>query len=125
MITTGLRRAALALATAGAVTGTLMVTGSGAASASTIPNNEVQLCAQGKYPAFLAFPDLGWWESPLEQPGQCWLAKVGGDGWQPIYVYEVGSNSATQIDTEWYDGQVSGIGIGAEGTSDNPYVWTW
>lgn len=29
------------------------------------------------------------------------------------------------IGTEWYNGDVSGMGIGAEGTSTSPWIETW
>ncbi len=122
-----LKRIVAAASTVGVLSGAVIAASAGVASASTIPKGYVQLCAQGNYTAYLSFPDLGK-TSTLVPPGQCWDHYVGGNSWEPIKVYGVWNTNPSQsfyIGTEWYDGAVSGIGIGAEGVTTAPYLWTW
>ncbi len=113
----------------GAVLGASMVS----ASASTIPYQHVEVCAQGNYTAYAQFPSgLGGFETTLIPPGTCWYESVpavgGATGWQPINVYGIWNTHPDQsfyIGTEWYNADVSGIGIGAERVTTSPYLWTW
>jgi hypothetical protein len=123
-----LKRIVAAVSTVGVLSGVVIAASAGVASASTIPTGRVQLCAQGNYAAYLQFPDRGGLESALVPQGQCWDQYMGGNSWEPIKVYGVWNTNPNQsfyIGTEWYDGAVSGIGIGAEGVTTAPCLWTW
>jgi hypothetical protein len=123
-----LKLAVAALGTAGALSGAVIVGGTAAASASTIPGGHVQICAQGNYTAYIVFPYRGGFSSTLVPQGQCWWDYMGGNSWEPINVYGIWNTHPDQsfyIGTEWYDGAVSGIGIGAEGVTTSPYLETW
>jgi hypothetical protein len=123
-----LKLAAVALSTAGALSGAAIVGGTASASASTIPGGHVQICAQGNYTAYIVFPDRGGLSSTLVPQGHCWWDYMGGNSWEPINVYGVWNTHPDQsfyIGTEWYDGAVSGIGIGAEGVTTSPWLETW
>ena len=123
-----LKRAAVAATAAGVLSGVVIAGTAAAASASTIPGGTVQICAQGNYTAYIVFPYRGGFASTLVPRGQCWINYMGGNSWEPIKVYGVWNTHPDQsfyIGTEWYDGAVSGIGIGAEGSTTSPYLWTW
>ena len=123
-----LKRMAVAVGTAGVLSTAVITASAGAASASTIPNGQVQLCSQGNYTVYMEFPNRGGLESTTVPQGQCWQHYMGGNSWEPIKVYGIWNSHPDQsfyIGIEWYDGAVSGIGIGAEGSTTNPYLWTW
>jgi hypothetical protein len=123
-----IKRIAAAASAVGVLSGAAIAASAGVASASTIPTGEVQICAQGNYAAYIEFPDLNDSTSTVVPQGQCWISPVHSDGWEPIDVYGIWNTHPGQsfyIGTEWYDEAVSGIGIGAEGTSTSPYLWTW
>ncbi|GGM18529.1 hypothetical protein GCM10010129_73390 [Streptomyces fumigatiscleroticus] len=132
-----LARFAVAGAASVGIAATMVVGGAGTGFASTISTGYVQLCAQGNYSAFVQFPDRNNLESVVVSPGTCWKEKLGGgyggaDGYEPINVFGVFNNAphnTFKIDTVWYNGNVSGVGIGAEGTTANAgagaYVITW
>ncbi|QMU76693.1 hypothetical protein GXW83_14030 [Streptacidiphilus sp. PB12-B1b] len=125
-ITRSVKRLTTALACSVLAAGALVGVNATSASASTISNGYVQLCAQGDYPAYIVFPYRGGFSSTIVQPKTCWYTYMGGNSWEPIDIYGLGNNSVIPIGEVWYDGSVSGIGIGAEGyASDNPYYWTW
>ncbi|MBS2540091.1 hypothetical protein KGQ20_45865 [Catenulispora sp. NF23] len=108
------------------VAAALGVTSAATASASSIQNDYVQLCAQGDYPSVIQFPDRGGWSSTVVNPGDCWWNYVGGSSWEPINVLKVnGDGSQSYLGTVWYDGDASGVGIGTEGSSDSPWYQTW
>jgi hypothetical protein len=120
------RRIATGLGVAGLLSAGVVLASAGSASASTIPGGQLQICALGNYPAFVHI--LANYEtSTIQSPGQCWQEPVNTNGqWDQIDV--VGLNpdgSQFYIGSEWYNSSVSGMGIGAEGTTDSPYIWTW
>ena len=128
-------RVAAPLAASGLVAAAAVALSATSASASTIQNGYLQLCVQGDYAAFVnVLPvSLGGglttreYESTIVQPGQCWWAPVETDGqWAQVDVVGVNNDgSQFYIGSEWYDGEVSGMGIGAEGTSTSPWITTW
>ncbi len=100
----------------------------GAASASTIRKGHVKFCAQGNYAAYIKFPHRRGLESTIVPRGHCWYQYMGGKRREPIKVYGIRNTNPSQsfyIGTRWYDGAVSGIGIGAEGVTTRPYLRTW
>ncbi|WP_035844536.1 hypothetical protein [Kitasatospora azatica] len=118
----------IATAAAAASLGAVAVIGTASpAAASTISNGNVQVCAQGTYPVYAQFPYRGGWSTTIVNPGNCWLHYVGGNSWEPINVYGLYPNSSAtfSLGTFWYDGAVSGIGIGGEGTpwQHDTYIW--
>jgi hypothetical protein len=143
-ISQNVKRALVALAASGAVGGALLgasitsasaTTGAPAitsASASTIPYQHVQICAQGNYTVQAYFSTgLGNFLTTLIPAKTCWyhdVPGVGGTGWQPIKVYgfwNTHPNESFYIGTEYYNLDSSGIGIGAEGVTTHPYLWNW
>jgi hypothetical protein len=117
------RGAAVAVVAAAAIAGM-----AAPASASTISKGFVQICAQGNYRAVVQFPSRGYYESTLVNPGSCWYRYMGGGhGWEQIRVFGDYNQSSSRffVGTVWYNGDVSGVGIGAEGTTTNRYYITW
>jgi hypothetical protein len=130
-----IRRIGVTLAAAAAVAVPVVATTATQASASTIPYGNVQLCAQGSYPAFVhvlpvrlsnGFTTREYW-STVESPGHCWMSGVDTAGqWAQVDVVGIHSNgSEFYIGSRWYNSSVSGIGLGAEGNEWNPYIWQW
>jgi hypothetical protein len=132
------RRALVALGLTGAMAATVIV-GAANASASTIPNGHIQICAQGTYPTFLhvllapsnsgdagpfesfvVFPNQGsnscWWnETPISTNGQ----------WVQVDVVGFRANGAEfYIGSKWWNSDY-GLGIGAEGSESAPWIQTW
>jgi hypothetical protein len=130
-----IRRIAVALGATALVAVPAAVTTSTPASASTIPYGHLQLCAQGNYravvhvlPVYLPGGDyLGGFESTIQWPGQCWIESVDTRGqWAQVDVVGLRKDgSRFYIGSRWYNSSVSGMGLGAEGTQWNPYIWTW
>jgi hypothetical protein len=135
------RRAPLAVGLAGLVAAAV-VAGAASASASTIPNGHIQICAQGDYPVFIhvlsePIPNSGGattqsFESPVVSPNQgsnsCWWNQNSfSTGGQQVQVDVVGvhqNGSQFYIRSERWNGS-SGLGIGAEGSESSPWVETW
>jgi hypothetical protein len=120
-------RIAVAVGTVGVLSGAGVAASVGPASASTIPKGYVQLCAQGNYRAYITFPHRKL-QSFTVKPGTCWKEYMGGQGSERIRVYgwwNTHSNQSFYIGSRKYDGAVSGIGIGAEGVTTKPYLYTW
>jgi hypothetical protein len=121
----------MATAVAGVLAAGLLFGTAGSASASTIQNDWVQLCAQGGYPAYLTLPYRGPTSGHFNVPGgECrwwWMGTLDWNGgWEPIDVF---TYWGVYIGTVWYNGQYGGIGIGASGAiqegSNNIYLITW
>jgi hypothetical protein len=122
-----LMRVAAAVATVGALSGTIITASAEAAPASSIHKGYVQLCAQGNYSAFITFPKREL-QSFTVKPGDCWKTLMGARGKETIKVYGYWNSHPNQsfyIGTENFSGGVSGIGIGAEGVTTKPYLYTW
>jgi hypothetical protein len=125
------RRVVVALAASGAVSAAVLGATMASASASTIPYQHVEVCAQGNYTAWAEFPTRGGFETTAIAPGTCWyqaMPPFGATGSEPVNVYGVWNTDPGQsfyIGTEYYNPEVSGIGIGAEGVTTSPYLWTW
>ena len=129
------RRIAVGLGVAGLLSAGAVLAGTATASASTIPFGELQLCAQGNYPAFVHVLSVqgpnglstGDSASTIQSPGQCWMSPVNTLGqWAQVDVVGLHPDgSQFYIGSEWYNSSVSGMGIGAEGSSDSPFIWTW
>ena len=112
----------------------LGVVASAPASASTIPNGQIQLCAQGNYRAYVhVLPrDLGdgssttGMMSTLVNPGDCWISGFNTHGGaNQVDVVGIRSNgSEFYIGSQWWN-SATGLGLGAEGTESNPYIWQW
>lgn len=119
------KRAAISAAFSCAMAAGLLAGTASSASASTIQNEWVQLCAQGNYPAYLSFPWRGGFTSTIVDPGQCQWWNVGSDHrWEPINVIDAWSGAT--VGTTWYDGDVSGLGVGAEGwEGSSQWIQTW
>ncbi len=104
------------------------------ASASTIPNGQIQICAQGNYPAYIHIlpRSLGngatttGMASVLINPGQCrtyGFNTLGGAN--QVDVVGIRPNgSEFYIGSQWWN-SATGLGLGAEGTPSNPYIWQW
>ncbi len=130
-----IRRIAVALGVTALVAVPAAVATSTAASASTIPYGYVQLCAQGNYwayvhvlPVRLPNGDMrGDSQSTVQPPGTCWMQGIDTAGqWAQLDVVGIHSDgSEFYIGSRWYNSGVSGIGLGAEGTEWNAYIWTW
>jgi hypothetical protein len=127
-----MKRALVALAASGAVSGAVLGASITGASASTIPYQHVEICAQGNYTAQAYFSTgLGNFWTTLIPAGTCWYEDVpgaGGTGWQAIEIYGFWNTHPNQnfyIGTEFYNPASSGIGIGAEGVTTSPYLLTW
>ncbi|MPY32762.1 hypothetical protein FNH09_16230 [Streptomyces adustus] len=105
-------------------TGLLAGTAS-SASASTIQNQWVQLCAQGNYAAYVEFPYRGYSSSFVVGPGECqWWNRPSIGTWEPINVVDAWTGKV--VGTTWYKGDVSGVGIGAEGwEGGSQWIQTW
>ena len=122
-----LKRIAAAMGAVGVLSGTVIAVSVGPASASTIPKGYVQLCAQGNYRAYITFPHRKI-QSFKVKPNTCWKEYMGGNRSEPIKVYGIWNTHPRKnfyIGTEKYDGAVSGIGIGAEGVTTKPFLYTW
>jgi hypothetical protein len=129
------RRIATGLGVAGLLSAGVVLASAGSASASTIPGGQLQLCAQGNYSAFVhvlsePLPGGGTsreFESTIQSPGQCWQEPVDTAGqWAQVDVVGIyPDGSQFYIGSESYNSSVAGMGIGAEGTTDSPYIWTW
>ena len=115
------------LGATGILAATAVAIGTGAAYASTISTGYVEVCAQGNYSAYAEFPYRGNVGTFVIPKGQCWYYYMGGDTWEPIEVFGIYNTSGQsfELPTVWYNGSVSGVGIGAEGTTVNPYEYTW
>jgi hypothetical protein len=134
------RRTLVTLGLTSAVVATVIV-GAANASASTIPNDHIQICAQGTYPvfihvlsapipnaneitatfeSFIVFPNQGanscWWNQiPFTTSGQ----------WVQVDVVGMHANgSEFYIGSKWWNSQ-GGLGIGAEGNESSPWIQTW
>jgi hypothetical protein len=107
-----------------------------AASASTIANGHIQICAQGDYPAFIhilseTIPNSGGattgsLESPIQSPGSCWWTAFDTRGqWVQVDVVGIHSNGQEfYIRSYWWNSS-GGLGIGAEGDQWSPWTQTW
>jgi hypothetical protein len=127
------RKVVMATAVAGVLAAGVLLGTAGSASASSIQNDWVQLCAQGNYSAYLTLPYRGPTSGRFNVPaGECrwwWMGTLNWNGgWEPIDVFEDSYGSSSQIGTVWYNGSYSGVGIGAEGyVSEGTNIWivTW
>lgn len=112
--------------------------GAADASASTIPNGHIQICAQGSYPAFIHVLSknlgnglsTGTFSSAVESPNEgsssCWWTQFDTHG-QSVQVDVVGLDSNGNqfyIGSRWWNSS-TGLGIGAEGSSSSPWIETW
>jgi hypothetical protein len=131
-----LRKTLVAFCSASALAIAGLTASAPAASASTIPNGNIQICAQGDYPAFIhilstSIPNSGGettrdLSSPIEYPGSCWWTPFDTAG-QWVQVDVVGIHSDGQqfyIGSYWWNSS-SGLGIGAEGDQWSPWTQTW
>ena len=130
------RRIGVALAATALVAVPVAVTTSSPASASTIPYGHLQLCAQGSYPAYVhvlsvpigpnGFRSRDTWSTTV-WPGQCWMQPVNTAGaWAQVDIVGLRSDgSEFWVGNGWYNSSVSGLGLGAEGSESNHWVWQW
>ncbi|MFD4240574.1 hypothetical protein ACFWP3_03045 [Streptomyces sp. NPDC058525] len=110
-----IKRAVCSSAVAGVLAAGLIAGTAGSASASTIRNGSVQLCAQANYPAYLEFQDRGA-ATRIVNPGECQWWGFGSIGrWEQINIVDAWSGK--RVGSKWYEGSQTGIGIGAQGTS--------
>jgi hypothetical protein len=130
------RNGLIAFGSAGALAITGLTVGAPAASASTIQNGWIQLCAQGDYPAFIHINDAtipnsngettgsAW--SFTENPGSCTWFPFNTDGlWLQVDVVGIHSDGQQfYIDSYWWNSS-TGLGIGAEGDQYSPWTQTW
>ncbi|SRR6266568_4633746 len=130
-----IRRIGVALAATALVAVPVAVATSSPASASTIPYGNLQLCAQGSYPAYvhvLSEPTGSGGRSPetistIVSPGQCWMYPVNTSGvWAQVDIVGLRSDGSDfWVGDSWYNSSVSGIGLGAEGSQWNYWYWQW
>lgn len=138
-------RAVTVLAVTGALAGLAASMTTATASASTIQKGWLQICAQGNYPAYVhvlsePIPNspgmyTGEWVSPAMTPGVsvdgapagCLWKQVPTDNvWVQVDVVGLKPNGQEfWLGDEWYNSNVSGMGIGAEGTPSNYSIATW
>lgn len=135
-LTHTLRRLLVTLGSVSLLGITLAAAGSTSASASTIPNGNIQLCAQGSYSAYVhvlaePIPNGGGATtpslvSPVQIPGNCWMASVNTQGqWVQVDVVGVHRDGGEfYIGSEWWNSS-TGIGIGAEGDDWSPWIQQW
>jgi hypothetical protein len=118
------RRLAAVAGVLGVASGALMIGTAGTASASTIQYDYVQLCSQGGYGSYLYEPYDDSYTQTVP-PGQCyWWSVSPSNTWIEIDVYD---DQGDLLSPFWYNGSVSGLGIGTE-TSDQDgsrYTITW
>lgn len=127
------KRASVAAGVAAAVVGFSSLP----ASASTIQTGKLQFCAQGNYAGYVhvhAVRDPGTglsrgdFASYVVPKGQCWIAPIDTLGqWAQVDVvgfYNV-SGKEFYIGTAWVNSSVSGLGLGAEGTTTDPFMYQW
>jgi hypothetical protein len=131
-----LKRTVTALSAVGVLSGAVIAGSAGMASASTIQNGHIQICAQGDYPAFIhvlsePVPNSGGettesLESPVQSPGSCWWTPFNTLGqWVQVDVVGLHSDgSQFYIHSYWWNSS-TGIGIGAEGDQWSPWTQTW
>jgi hypothetical protein len=125
-ISNRIKKSAATLAATTALTAGIIAGVTSPASASTIQNNWIQLCAQGNYPVQLQFPYRGGFRSFVVNPHTCnwWYEGTisWNGGWEPVQVID--DWSGAQIGrTYWYNGNVSGIGFGAGGCEGCGNQW--
>ncbi|MDT5040606.1 MAG: hypothetical protein QOE51_1591 [Actinoplanes sp.] len=106
------------------------------ASASTIQNGWLQFCVQGPYDAFVHVlstnvPNSGGmmtreFLSTVMGPGEChwWPVNTLGQ-WAQVDVVQVKSNGSQRWINDVFYNSNTGLGVGATGTSDSPWVNTW
>lgn len=135
-----LKRVAAAISAASVLSGAVIVGSTGIASASTIPNGHIQICAQGDYSAFIhvlsePIPNSNettqTFASTIVVPGTphaCWWNQQPFDTFgQWVQVDVVGIHSNGQqfyIRSYWWNSS-GGLGIGAEGDQWSPWTETW
>lgn len=132
------RRALTAAGVAGALAATA-VAGATDASASTIPDGHIQLCAQGSYGVFLHILSVpipnsaaitGSVDSIVLHPNEgwnsCWWTPWNTHGQRAqVDIVEVRPDgSQFYIGSKWWNSD-TGLGIGAEGSESHPWLQTW
>src|SRR3954447_4899741 len=127
-------RTVAALTLVATVVGGVEVAGASSASASTIPDGKIQLCSQGNYWSFIhilsrSLNDVSStlsMASFLVRPGDCYITSFNtlGGANQVDVVGLRPDGSEFYIGSQWWN-SVTGLGIGAEGTPEHPYIWTW
>lgn len=132
-----LRGLLTALGLSGVVAATL-VSGASSASASTIPNGHIQICAQGNYPVYLhvlskPIPNSGGattqsFASFVVSPGNCWWNDFSfttfGMSVQADVVGLRPNGQEFYIGSKWWNSS-GGLGIGAKGDQNSPWLQTW
>jgi hypothetical protein len=126
------RIGAMAAAVAAAVG--LGLSAAAPASASTIPNGQIQICAQGDYPAFIHIlpRDLGEYGSTGGlatvniPPGQCQIYNFDtAGGYNQVDVVGIRPDgSEFYLGSHWWN-SATGLGLGAQGNPSNAYIWHW
>jgi hypothetical protein len=123
-----------ALAAGVAMAAGLGLSAAAPASASTIPNGKIQICAQGNYPVFIHIlpRSLGngatthGLRSAIFGPGQCWIFDFNtlGGANQVDVVGLRPDGSEFYIGSQWWNSS-TGLGLGAQGSPSNAYIWQW
>jgi hypothetical protein len=98
----------------------------GSASASTIPSDEFQLCAQGNYPVYATFPQRGGLATTIVFPGDCRIWHISNNPNELAEIYGIDSEGGSiWVSYATFD-DASGMGIGAEGDLyGNKWIWEW
>ena len=124
-----------ALAAGVAMAAGLGLSAATSASASTIPNGQIQICAQGNYRAYIhILPrtindsgfNTGGMASVLINPGQCriYTFNTHGGANQVDVVGIRPDGSEFYIGSQWWNSN-TGLGLGAQGSPSNAYIWQW
>jgi hypothetical protein len=120
--------------------GVAMATGLGLsaaapASASTIPNGKIQICAQGNYWAYIHIlpryiggggMSTRTMTSVAVRPGECEIYSFNtlGGANQVDVVGLRPDGSEFYIGSQWWN-SATGLGLGARNTPSNPTIWQW
>ncbi|MCX2731487.1 hypothetical protein OOZ19_14675 [Saccharopolyspora sp. NFXS83] len=104
------------------------------ASASTVPDGQVQICAQGDYAAYVDIHPVelgGGMTSPgfmstVQKPGSCWQSKVNTSGaTAPVDVWGIRADgSKFHVGASSFNSK-TGLGLGAQGTAAAPSMAQW
>ncbi|MGW5645155.1 hypothetical protein ACWEV3_37265 [Saccharopolyspora sp. NPDC003752] len=128
------KRVVVGLGATGLLSGALLTGTVATASASTIPDGYIQICAQGNYSAFVDIhpAELGGGGttvgviSPVQRPGSCWLRKFSTHGVDaPVDVWGIRPDgSQFHVGAASYNSK-DGLGLGAQGTVGAPTMAKW
>ncbi|WP_190812458.1 hypothetical protein [Saccharopolyspora pogona] len=128
------KRVVVGLGATGLLSGALLAGTVATASASTIPNGYIQICAQGNYSAYVEVHPAelgggmttGGMASTIQRPGNCWMQKLSTHGVDaPVDVWGIRPDGSTfHVGAASYNSK-DGLGLGAQGTVSRPTMAKW